>query len=116
MQLNAKLCTLDTTTKKGDCHLYDNILETSHNEKELEVVINDNTHSAAASKKANQILGIIKKSYTSRDPTIIGTLIKTMVRPHLEYGNAIWGPFYMMDKEGGISTNDGNKVNTRTKR
>ena len=21
-----------------------------------------------------------------------------MVRPHLEYGNAIWGPFYKMDK------------------
>ena len=85
-------------TKKGNYHLY----ETSHNEKDLGVVIDDNlkfhTHSAAASKKANQILGIIKKSYASRDPTTIGTLIKTMVRQHLEYGNAIWGPFYKMDK------------------
>ena len=41
--------------KKGNYHLYDNILETSHNGKDLGVVIDDNlkfhTHSTAASKK-----------------------------------------------------------------
>ena len=47
--------------------------------------------------KANQILGIIKRSYTSRDLKTISTLYKAMVRPHLEYGNAIWGPFYQGD-------------------
>ena len=50
-------------------------------------------------KKANQILGIIKKSYISRDAGTISTLYKAMVRPHLEYGNAIWGPFSQGDKK-----------------
>ena len=39
-------------------------------------------HTAVAVKKANQILGLIKKSYSSRDPYTITTLYKTIVRPH----------------------------------
>ena len=54
-------------------------------------------HTAVAAKKANQILGLIKKSYSSRDPYTITTLYKTMVQPHLEYGNAMWGPVYIGD-------------------
>ena len=34
----------------------------------------------------------------SRDLTTIGSLIKTMVRPHVEYGNAILVPVYKVDK------------------
>ena len=44
--------------KKVNYHLYDNILDTSHNEKDDNLKFH--THSATASKKANQILGIIK--------------------------------------------------------
>ena len=29
----------------------------------------------------------------------MSTLYKSMVRPHLEYGNLIWGPFYEGDKK-----------------
>ena len=54
-------------------------------------------HASAATKKANQILGVVKKTYTTRDATSISTLYKSMVRPHLEYGNVIWGPFYVGD-------------------
>ena len=50
-------------------------------------------YAASATKKANQVLGIIKKSYYTRDAKTMPTLYKSMVRPHLEYGNAIWGPF-----------------------
>ena len=52
-------------------------------------------HTAVAAKKENQILGLIKKSYSSRDPYTIPTLYKTMARPHLEYDNAMWGPIYL---------------------
>ena len=47
--------------------------------------------------KANQVLGTIKRTYKTRDRETITTLYKSMVRPHLEYGNAIWGPCYMGD-------------------
>ena len=78
-------------------------LETTKNEKDLGVIIDEDlkyhVHTTSATKKANQVLGIIKKSYVTRDANTIPTLYKSMVRPHLEYGNTIWGPFYKMDMD-----------------
>ena len=59
--------------------------------------LNFHVHAATASNKANQILGIIKRTYQTRDEYTISTPYKAMVRPHLEYGNAIWGPCYQGD-------------------
>ena len=76
-------------------------LEATGQEKDLGVMIDPtlkfHVHTSAATKKANQILGLVKKTYTTRDATSISTLYKSMVRPHLEYGNTIWGPFYVGD-------------------
>ena len=59
--------------QEEDYQLYDTTLETTNNEKDLGVIIDDNfkfhTQASAASKKANQILGVIKKTYTTRDKT-----------------------------------------------
>ena len=78
------------------------ILETSDNEKDLGVIIDDSLKfrvhtSAAIKKKANRALGMTKKAYTSRDQITISTLYKAMVSSHLEYGNTIWGPFSQGD-------------------
>ena len=82
-------------------HLNDQILEETQTEKDLGVMVDTSlkfhTHSSTAAKKANQMLGVIKKTYCSRDAISMSTLYKSMVRPHLEYGNAIWGPFYAGD-------------------
>ena len=53
---------------------------------------------AAAVKKANSVLGVIKKSFATLDTKILPLLYKSMVRPHLEYGNVIWGPHYKGDQ------------------
>ena len=87
---------------KGDhYHLNGQELEVSTFEKDLGVNIDNelkfHVQSASATKKANQMLGVIKKSYMSRDAATITMLYKAMIRPHLEYGNAIWGPFYKGD-------------------
>ena len=63
----------------------------------IDTEIKFHKHTAAAIKKGNQILGLIKKSYRTRDSLTIPTLYKNLVRPHLEYGNPIWGPFYQGD-------------------
>ena len=72
---------------------------------DLGVMVDDklrfHIHAASASKKANQILGVIKKTYVTRDADKISTLYKSMVRPHLEYGNAISGPCYIGDLKFG---------------
>ena len=78
-------------------------LECISSEKDLGVLIDDtlkfHLQTAAATKKANQVLGVIKRSYQTRDTFTMATLYKSMVRPHLEYGNVIWGPFYAGDKK-----------------
>ena len=67
--------------------LNDQTLIPSDKEKDLGVIVDDtlniHIHAAAASKKANQMLGIIKKAYISREQSTISLLYKTMVRPHL---------------------------------
>ena len=54
---------------------------------------------SAAIKKANSILGLIKKTFTNLDEKILPLLYKTMVRPHLEYCNVVWGPHYKLDQQ-----------------
>ena len=81
--------------------LYGRELEVTHAEKDLGVMMDEkmkfHTQTAAAVKKANQIPGLVKKTFASRDVKTVLVLYKAMVRPHLEYGNVIWGPFYLGD-------------------
>ena len=45
-------------------------------------------------KKANQRLGMINRSFTYMDKNMFTTLYKSIVRPHLEYGSNIWSVMY----------------------
>ena len=96
-----KVMHLGYKNPKKTYHLNDQVLDVTDSEKDLGVIIDNSLrfhdHTASAVKKANQILGVIKKSYNTRDKTTICTLYKGLVRPHLEYGNAIWGPFLLGD-------------------
>ena len=62
-------------------------LEQVSEEKDLGVLVIDelefHRQTAAAVKKANALLA-----------RILRRLYKSLVRPHLEYYNVIWGPFY----------------------
>ena len=73
----------------------------SSQEKDLGIIVDNelkfHAHTVSAIKTANRMLGVIKKSYKSRDQLTISLLYKSMVRPHLEYGNTIWGPHYQAD-------------------
>ena len=50
-----------------------------------------------ASNKANRIMGMIKRSFTCIDKEMFICLFKSLVRPHLEYINAVWSPWYKKD-------------------
>ena len=65
-------------------------------EKDLGVIFDESLkfdiHINAAVKKANQMLGIIKRNFTFIDKDIFLKLYKALVRPHLEYGQTVWYP------------------------
>ena len=65
-------------------------------EKDLLVIFDGtmtfDTHIQKAINKANQMIGIIKRTFVHLDKDVFTKLYKAIVRPHLEYGNIIWHP------------------------
>ena len=56
-------------------------------------------HAVRAASKANQILGLVRRSFVHLDSPLMKQLYISMVRPHLEYENVIWHPQFKKDKE-----------------
>ena len=77
-------------------------LPTVELEKDLGVFVDDHLkfhdHTAAVVAKANRILAIISKSFANLDLLMFPILYKVLVRPILEYGNVVWGPFFVTDQ------------------
>jgi len=56
------------------------------------------TYISFAVNKSSRMLWLIKKTFSCLDEDTLPRLYKALVRPHLEYGNIIWYPYYQMDK------------------
>ncbi|GAB0182689.1 mitochondrial enolase superfamily member 1 [Grus japonensis] len=69
--------------------LGDDMLETSHAERDLGVLVdsklNVSQECAQAARKANHILGCLKHGIASRSREVIVLLYTALVRPHLKY-------------------------------
>lgn len=69
--------------------------------RDLGVLINDNlsfsSHCTFIMKKSLKVSGLIRKSFTSRDPNLLLQAFKTYVRPILEYSSVVWSPFLVKD-------------------
>ena len=50
-----------------------------------------------AASKANSILGIMKRTFTSRDATLWKKIYTTYIRPHLEFAISSWNPSLLKD-------------------
>ena len=70
-------------------------LEETENERDLGIYVDTSLkfrkQAAAAVAKANQILAVIRRSFELIDECTLPLLYKALVRPHLEFGNAVWG-------------------------
>ena len=104
MQFNESKCiTLHIgAANPGSHYKMNNVtLESSRSERDLGIIIDSklkfHQQTAAAVSKANQILGIIRRSFKCLDCNTLPLLFKTLVRPHLEYCNCVWGPLYLLD-------------------
>ncbi|XP_065681547.1 uncharacterized protein LOC136095197 [Hydra vulgaris] len=56
-----------------------------------------NQHIQVATRRANMILGLLKKTFRSRDIRLWGKLYTTYVRPHLEFAVPVWCPYLKSD-------------------
>ena len=65
-------------------------------EKDLGVTIDNrltfSEHINNTVKKANQVMGMIRRTFRFIDKEIFALLFKSRVRPILKYGNTIWNP------------------------
>ena len=73
-------------------------------EKDLAVIFDKDlifdTHSVqSAINKANSMLGIIRRTFSFLNKDILLQLYKTLVHPHLEYGNVIWHPVFKRQEQ-----------------
>ena len=73
------------------------VLENSHEEKDLGILIHDSlkpsSQCAKAVKQANQVLGQMSRAFTYRDRFTWVRLYKQYVRHHLEYAVQAWCPW-----------------------
>ena len=71
-------------------------LATSEEEKDLGIVVDNQLtfakHVETQVKKANRLVGLIRRSFTYLDSESMKHLFVTIVRPHLEFGNVAWSP------------------------
>ncbi|GAB0205993.1 hypothetical protein GRJ2_003064900 [Grus japonensis] len=88
---------------KHNCRLGREWIESSLEEKDLEVLVDEKLNMsrqcALAAQKANRVLGCIKTSMTSRSREGILPLYSALERPHLEYCIQLWGSQYKRDME-----------------
>ena len=76
-------------------------LENVRHEKDLGVTIDDRLtfeqHIQEKITKANQIMGLIRRSFIHLDADKFKRLFKALARPHVEYAQAVWSPMRKKD-------------------
>ena len=107
MRLNAQKCFYLNYRPRGCSTAVRNYsidgvqLERKTSAKDLGVLIREDLkfheHVAAACKMANKEINLIRRTFTSRNPSFLSNMYKMYVRPRLEYCNAVWNPVYSGD-------------------
>ena len=82
-------------------YLSDKKLKVANEFKDLGVIVSSDlswsNQVASTVKKANRIVGLIKRTIGFSSTSIFSTLYKSLVRPVLEYAAPVWSPYLVKD-------------------
>uniref|UniRef100_A0A8C3F547 Reverse transcriptase domain-containing protein n=1 Tax=Chrysemys picta bellii TaxID=8478 RepID=A0A8C3F547_CHRPI len=105
MKFNSEKCKvmhLGITNKNFSYKLGTHQLDVMEEEKDLRVLVDRRMTMSqqcdVAVKKANAVLGCIRRGISSRDKEVLVPLYKALVRPHLEYCVQFWSPMFKKDE------------------
>ncbi|CAM4671246.1 unnamed protein product [Caretta caretta] len=105
MKFNSETCKvmhLGINNKNFSYKLGTHQLEVTEEVKDLAVLVDHRmtmSHQCdVAVKKANAVLGCIRRGISSRGKEVLVPLYKALVRPHLEYCVQFWSPMFKKDE------------------
>ncbi|CAM4490787.1 unnamed protein product [Lepidochelys olivacea] len=105
MKFNSEKCKVMhlVINNKNFCYkLETHQLEVTEEEKDLGVLVDHSMTMSRqcnmAMKKANAVLGCIRRGISNRDKEVLVPLYKALVRPHLEYCVQFWSPMFKKDE------------------
>lgn len=106
LKFNVSKCKVMHVGSRNPCLTYSlqgTTIDTVLSEKDLGIIMDRqlkfHEQAAAVVAKATQMLALVRRSFCNLDTFMLPLLYKAMVRPVLEYGNIIWGPFSKLDQK-----------------
>ena len=106
LQFNADKCHILHLGKKNFrnyYHLNGRLLTSVNEEKDLGVIISEDLAAEKnvghCVKKANKVLGMIRRTFSYLNQSMVSQLYKVFVRPHLEYCQQACSPYLKKDQD-----------------